>query len=233
MIGRPVSEPLTGFPGFLVVINIPLDATKRVAYRICYTKSSNQQVPIMPNRLHTVEPPYSQETEALLSNYPKPDGYLLKLFRVFANSTRFLRKGVLDLLDQESPLPMRQRELVILRTCANNDCEYEWGVHVAGFAKHVRLTEDQINATRLGGPGAPCWNAEERTLLLAVDELCSSGRMSPKTQDQFQSLFTAEQQLEIFALCGNYHTVSFVANAAEIDCEPFGAKFQSALDKDN
>lgn len=53
--------------------------------------------------------------------------YLLQLFRVFANSPRFLKKGALNLLDKDSPLTLRQREIVILRVCANNDCEYEWG----------------------------------------------------------------------------------------------------------
>lgn len=185
----------------------------------------------MVNRLNPIEPPYSQETDTLLSHYPKPSGYLLKLFRVFANSTRFLRKGVLDLLDRDSPLTMRHRELVILRTCANNDCEYEWGVHVAGFAKYVGFTGEQVQATRLGKPDAECWNSDESILLQSVDELCRSARMDPKTRDLFQSLFTAEQQLEIFALCGNYHTVSFVANIAEIDFEPFGIKFPPALDQ--
>jgi hypothetical protein len=31
------------------------------------------------------------------------------------------------------------------------------------------------------------------------------------------------QQLEIFALCGNYHTISFVANAARLQPEAFAA----------
>lgn len=184
----------------------------------------------MSNQLKTIEPPYSHETESLLSHYPKPNGYLLKLFRVFANSTRFLRKGVLDLLDKDSPLARRHRELTILRTCANNDCEYEWGVHVAGFAEHVGFTDRQIKATRLGKPDSDCWNSEESILLQSVDELCHSGRLSVETRSLFQTLFTAEQQLEIFALCGNYHTISFVANSAEIECEPFGARFPSAQD---
>lgn len=58
---------------------------------------------------------------------------------------------------------------MILRTCANNDCEYEWGVHVAGFAIHVSFTEEQIRSTHLGNPDSPCWGAGERMLLLAVE----------------------------------------------------------------
>lgn len=182
----------------------------------------------MTNRLTIIDPPYSEEVEALLSRYPKRNGYLLKLFRVFANSTRFLRKGVLDLLDRESPLTMRERELVILRVCAANNCEYEWGVHVAAFGQHAGFSEEQIRATRLGAAEDICWSPEETTLLAAIDELCQQGHMDEPTREAFQAIYTVEQQLEIFALCGNYHTVSFVANAAGLEGEDFGARFPIA-----
>jgi len=179
----------------------------------------------MPRTLTPVEEPFSPEVTAVLETYPKRDGYVLQLFRVFANSLRFLKKGTVNLLDSDSPVTMRQREIVILRTCANNDCEYEWGVHVAAFSTHVGLSEVQVASTRLGGPDDDCWSREERVLIRAVDELCVSGRIGAASYDEFQELFTQEQQLEVLALCGNYHTVSFVANTARLDGEPFGARF--------
>jgi hypothetical protein len=42
---------------------------------------------------------------------------------------------------------------------------------------------------------------------------------------EFQEAWTLEQQLEILALCGAYHTVSFVANTAQLPPEPFGVRF--------
>lgn len=177
---------------------------------------------------HTLKPvaePYSDEAAAILARYPQRDGYLLQLFRVFANSLRFLKKGTVNLLDRDSPLPMRLRELVILRVCADNDCEYEWGVHVTAFAAHVGLSPAQIAATRLGPADAACWDADERVLLHAVDQLCHSGRMAPDTHAAFQRLWNVEQQLEILALCGNYHTICFVANTAELEPETFAARF--------
>jgi len=89
----------------------------------------------MKNVLSPLEAPYSEEIAAALAQYPQRDGYVLSLFRVFANSARFLKKGVLNLLDKGSPICLMQRELIILRICANNHCEYEWGVHVSAFAK--------------------------------------------------------------------------------------------------
>lgn len=179
----------------------------------------------MTHPLAPLPDPLEPEAAALLEHYPRRDGHLLGLFRVFANSHRFLRKGTSNLLDRDSPLPMRERELVILRVCANNDCEYEWGVHVTAFAAHVGLTEEQITATRLAAADTGCWGDRETLLLRAVDELCHGGRLQPATREALQRAWTAEQQLEILALAGNYHTISFVANTADLPHEAFAARF--------
>ena len=175
--------------------------------------------------LAPLEPPYPAPADAILATYPQQGGYLLTLFRTFANSVRFLKKGVPNLLDEESPLSLREREIVILRTTANRDCEYEWGVHVAAFAKRAGLTSEQIAATRTGEHDATCWPAQESVLISAVDQLCAEARISGPTLAEVQSIWTREQQLEILALVGNYHTVSFVANTAGLPPEPFGARF--------
>jgi alkylhydroperoxidase family enzyme len=164
----------------------------------------------------------------LLKRYPQRGGYLLALFRTFANSVRFLEKGVPNLLDAASPLTLRQREIVILRVTARNDCEYEWGVHVAAFAKEAAFTAEQVNATRLFDADASCWSAQENLLIQTVDELWGQGRIGDETLPAFQEVFPLEQQLEIMALCGAYHTVSFVANTARLAPEPFGARFPDA-----
>jgi alkylhydroperoxidase family enzyme len=179
----------------------------------------------MKNELAPIEEPFPDEVADILKDYPQRDGYILELFRVFANSERFLRKGVLNLLDKDSPLTLRVREIVILRVTANLDCEYEWGVHVTAFAKAARLTEDQTRATRLDDHTSGCWSAEESLLVKVVDELCSTGTVDDATQDLFQRTWTAQQQLEILALCGNYHTICYVANISRLHGEPFGARF--------
>ncbi len=175
--------------------------------------------------LAPVPDPLAPEASAVLDGYPKRNGYLLQLFRVFANSLRFLRKGTLNLLDRDSPLTLRQREIVILRVCANNGCEYEWGVHVTAFASHAGLTAGQVAATVPGHEDSDGWNAEDSDLLRGVDELCAHGRMQPPTLHAFRRRFALAQQLEILALCGNYHTISFVANSADLEPEAFAAQF--------
>lgn len=181
------------------------------------------EVKIMRNRLLPLQH-LSTDAEVVLKNYPTRDGYLLQLFRVFANSQRFLRKGVVNLLDKQSPLAMREREIVILRVCANNRCEYEWGVHVTAFSDHVGLTQRQVAATVNESATADCWNQRESLLLQVVDELCENGCLR-ESLSGFEETWNVEEQLEILALCGNYHTVSFVANTAHVDLESFAARF--------
>lgn len=177
------------------------------------------------SRLKPMEPPYDRETEALLERYPRRNGYLLSLFRVFANSHRFLRKGVANLLDRDSPLAIRDREIVILRVTANNGCEYEWGVHVAAFADYVGLDRKAVQATITALQPAGVWTEREALLVRVVDGLCAHGTLDDATLAEFEASFSLPEQLEILALAGNYHTVSFVANVARLPPEPFAARF--------
>ncbi|MEM6990069.1 MAG: carboxymuconolactone decarboxylase family protein [Myxococcota bacterium] len=177
------------------------------------------------SRLQPLTPPFSEQVASLLARYPSQGGYLLALFRVFANSPRFLAKGVTNLLDDDSPLSLRTRELVILRVTANRDCEYEWGVHVAVFARRAGLSDAEVRATRLGSSADPGWSEEDRLAIRVVDELCADARISDETARDVAALWSAEQQLEVLALCGNYQTVCFVANSAQLPPEPFAARF--------
>lgn len=179
----------------------------------------------MTNHLSPLEAPYPIEVDEILKSYPQQDGYILSLFRTFANSLRFLKKGVPNLLDKASPLPLRIREIVILRTTANKNCEYEWGVHVAVYAGAAKLSAGQVTATRLAGVDTAIWSPREARLLQAIDDLCLLGQISDGLIGAFQENWSKEQQLEIFALCGTYHTISFVANSARLPNEAFGARF--------
>lgn len=179
------------------------------------------------NELKPLEPPYETEIENILSLYPKgKDDYLLRLFRVFANSQRFLAgKGVVNLLDDESPLTIQERELVILRVTAKKHCEYEWGLHARIFAEAANISDVQRRATVIDDHRANCWDDRQALLIECVDQLCDQACIRTENLAQFQSTWTREQQLEIMALCSNYHLVSFVANTARIELEDYALRF--------
>lgn len=179
----------------------------------------------MTNPLTPLPEPWPQDIANTLATYPVIDGYILSLFRTFANSARFLKKAVPNLLDKGSPLPLRVREIVILRVTANLRCEYEWGVHVTGFAKAAKFSDAQVAATLEAHIDPALWTPGEGRLIRALDELCATGTLKQDTLAVFQSDWTVEQQLEILALCGTYHTISYVANVARLPREGFAAAF--------
>lgn len=171
-------------------------------------------------------PPAVQET--LDRYYPSRDGEVLSLFRVFARSPRLLKKlGAAGLLDADSPLSLREREIIILRTTANNDCEYEWGVHAKVFGGAAGFSDAQVRATRRASPREGGWNQEEQVLLQAVDQLHAKGRMDESVAKRFAACWNTEQQLEILALCGFYKTVSLIANSASLPPESWAVAFPS------
>jgi len=180
----------------------------------------------MSEILSPLEAPYPASISETLKKYPDIDGYILALFRVFANSERFLSySGPKNLLDKSSPLSLREREIIILRCCAQLDCEYEWGVHVVGFAAKAELNENQINSLYLGSGLDDCWPEKETELISLVDQLIHKARINYEENPSFSQYWNKDEQLEIFALVANYHLVAFVANSSKLELEPFATRF--------
>src|SRR3954454_23957607 len=114
-------------------------------------------------RIAPLTPPYPPEIQAQFDRIMRGAPPLL-LFRVMAGHSRAWAKFRAGSLLDPGPLSLRQREIVIDRTSALTACEYEWGVHVAIFAKAAGLGDAEIRATVQQGADAPCWSASERAL---------------------------------------------------------------------
>src|SRR5262249_27218120 len=121
-------------------------------------------------RVAPLDPPYAPDIKEQFDRIMRGAPPLM-LFRVMAGHARAWEKLRAGSLLDGGPLSLREREIVIDRTCALNGCEYEWGVHVAIFAGPAKLTEEQIRATVLGEATAACWSAAEQALIAAIDAL--------------------------------------------------------------
>src|SRR5580700_9591660 len=128
------------------------------------------------SRIAPLEPPYEAEIQSQFDRIMRGAPPLM-LFRVMASSPRAWEKFRSGSLLDKGPLSLREREIVIDRTCALNGCEYEWGVHVVAFAEAARLSADQITATVLEPADAPCWSPAEQALIAAVDALHARARL--------------------------------------------------------
>ncbi|MBX9882198.1 MAG: carboxymuconolactone decarboxylase family protein [Sphingomonas sp.] len=152
----------------------------------------------------------------------------LVLFTTLAKHERAWGKfGGGSLLDKASPLSMRQREIVIDRTTAKCGNEYEWGVHIAGFAPHVGLSEAQVHATVHGGPEA--WDDPAEAVLIAtVDALLDHKKLTSAEWEALRAHYDEAQALEIIQLVGFYHGVSLICGALDLPLEPNAARFPDA-----
>src|SRR3974390_856198 len=121
-------------------------------------------------RIAPLEPPYEPEIQGQFDRIMRGAPPLM-LFRVVASNPRAWEKFRAGSLLDRGPLTLREREIVIDRTCALNACEYEGGVPVAPFAQAARLSEAQVRATVREGADASCWSASEQALIAAVDAL--------------------------------------------------------------
>jgi len=178
------------------------------------------------SRIAPLEPPYAPEIQAqfdrIMRGAPPP-----MLFRVMAGHARAWEKFRAGSLLDRGPLTLREREIVIDRTTARNSCEYEWGVHVATFAKAAELTEAQIRATVRGAADDTCWSAAEQAMIAAVDALHDSATLSDAEFKALAAHYDDDQILEIMLLCGFYRTVAYLTNALAMPLEESAARFPS------
>jgi alkylhydroperoxidase family enzyme len=177
-------------------------------------------------RIAPLSPPYAEPVQAALDRVMPAGVPPLALFRTLAVNQRvFLRVMAGGLLDRGT-ISLREREIVIDRTCARCGSEYEWGVHVAFFAERVGFTPAQVAATA-GGP-VEAFAPRERLLLALVDGLHEQARIDDALWAALKAEWRDEQLIELVALVGFYHLISFMTNAFRIPLEPYAARFPTA-----
>src|SRR3569623_940295 len=178
-------------------------------------------------RIAPLDPPYPPEIQQHFDRIMRGAPPLM-LFRVMAGHARAWEKFRAGSLLDRGPLSLREREIVIDRTCALNGCEYEWGVHVATFAEPARLTEAEIRATVLGDATSSCWSPAEQALIAAVDALHHRATLSDAEFAGLSAHYDEAQILEIILLCGFYRTVSYLANGLRLPLVESAARFPAA-----
>ena len=181
-----------------------------------------------------LEPPFEAEVAAELEQMMPAGAPPIALFRTFAKNlpmTRAMRPWGSYELSRSLSLSLREREIVIDRTCARCGCEYEWGVHVAFFAAKAALTSAQITSLTFGDATDACWMLDrERLLIAAVDSLHDTNDLADDLANRLAAAFAEAERLDLFLLTGWYHAISYVARAARVPLERGAPRFADALD---
>ncbi len=183
-------------------------------------------------RIEALSPPYDPEVAAYLATTMPAGLEPIGLFRTLAvnlDMATAMWPWARHELGRTLTISLREREILIDRTCARCRCEYEWGVHVAYFGEKAGFTADQVTSLTSGSASDPCWDVEaERLLIRVADELHDHSDVGGDLWDALARLYDRAQLLDIVLLCGWYHAVSVVATATRVEPEPMAPRFNSA-----
>jgi len=178
-------------------------------------------------RLPPLEPPYEAAVAEDLRKLMPPGMPPIGLFRTIAHNPRVLgrvrRGGLLD----PGALTLRERELMILRTTALCGSEYEWGVHVAFFAKAAGLDAAQVAATDSGDLTA--LTDDDRLLVALCDALHRTSTVDDDLWATVAARWRPDQLVELVALAGQYHTIAYLTNALGVALEPGAPRFPASV----
>ena len=183
------------------------------------------------SRIAPVPEPYPDSVaESLRRLMGSADVEPLLLFRTVARHEQLLERfrqtgstllsfGTLDAAD---------RETVIHRVCARCGAEYEWGVHAALFAPACGLGPEWLTATVHGDASDQAFSSRQALLVELCDRLHDEADVPDGLWEQLAETWTPEQLLELLALAGFYHLVSFQCRGLRLELEPWAARFPPA-----
>jgi alkylhydroperoxidase family enzyme len=115
-------------------------------------------------------------------------------------------------------LPVRDRELAILRIGWLNQAPYEWAQHVE-IAKRAGINDADIERVQ-EGPKAG-WVAHEAALLQAADDLFENSVISDSTWTTLAARYSTEQMMDIVFTIGQYNLVSWALNSFGVPLDDY------------
>lgn len=182
-------------------------------------------------RIEPLEPPFEADVHAQLGRMMPGAAEPIGLFRLLVRNLPMAQAmsgwGSYELSPSLS-LSLRDREIVIDRTCANAGCEYEWGVHVAVFAERAGFDSAQVRSLAAGDAQDPCWtDPRERVLIEAVDHLCRDRDLDDDVWTELARHLDDAELLDLLMLCGWYQAISLVGRATRLPGEPGTPTFAS------
>ena len=168
--------------------------------------------PLSEPRIPRVEKPWTEAQRAILEPRER-EGRVLGVWSTCAQAPDLCRAwlGFTNYLLRDSTLPLRDRELLILRIGWLNGGAYEWAAHT-GVARRAGITDDELRRI-LEGPDAPGWSRWDATLLRAADELHEAALISDATWAALAERYDRRQLMEAIFTVGQYNLVAMYLNS--------------------
>jgi alkylhydroperoxidase family enzyme len=147
------------------------------------------------------------------------DGEPLNIFKTLANHSELAKRWMVfaNHVLGKSTLPIRERELLILRIGYLCKSGYEWGQHVL-IARRANITDEEIRRIK-AGPDAKGWSDADRLLMKATDELHADAHVSDVTWRGLAEHFDTKQLMDIVFTVGQYNLVSMALNSFGVQAD--------------
>jgi 4-carboxymuconolactone decarboxylase len=169
--------------------------------------------------------PTTDEQAKILGN-SSAGAKTLNAFKVCLNNPELCRVWMPFTGGVGRSLPLRDRELLILRSawlCGN---DYTWGIH-ADTAKRGGFTDEEIRRTS-EGPNAAGWSTWDRTVLEAADQLYVDKRIADHTWTALSEKYKEAQFMDAIFVVGQYSMISMFVRSAGIQPEAGRPGFPTA-----
>ena len=159
----------------------------------------------------------------------KVNGEVINIFRVLMQNPKLTRSWArfAGYIMGRLSLPVRDRELLILRIGWLNQAPYEWEQHVR-ISKSAGLTDDEIDRVSKGPKAG--WDKHDAALLQAADDLHENSVVSDETWKQLSERYSIEQMMDAVFTIGQYNLVSWALNSFGVPLDDYlpGAQKQNA-----
>jgi alkylhydroperoxidase family enzyme len=168
-----------------------------------------------PMRIQPLED-WTEEMRKLVSMPPGYEHHRPTMYGILLNHFDLTRvyKDMMTFFLLRGSLPLRDRELAILRTGWLRQVPFIWGEHVR-IGKEVGLTAEEIERVREGSVAAG-WTEHERAILKATEELVENAMVSDATWATLARTLEPKLLLELVAMVGQYQALGLIQNSLRI-----------------
>ena len=152
-----------------------------------------------------------EKTLASLAPYRDKDGRIYSIWATLAHHEEALRRFIVfgNHVLGKNTLPLKSRELMILRIAARAGAAYEWDQHVR-IARRAGLTDAEILR---GATGRwDCLDELDQALLAATDSLLDHQGVDDELWLRLRAHLTVQQIIDVLYTVGQYLTIATVIN---------------------
>jgi 4-carboxymuconolactone decarboxylase len=143
--------------------------------------------------------------------------HVLKTFAQYPALTRPFLQFNRHLLTS-SVLPVRLRQLAILRVAWTRKARYMWASHIRTSIR-LGLGSEDFQAVKIGH-AAVCWSESERAILKAVDQLVESSDLDDAHWALLAAHLDQRQIMDFVFTVGTYTMLAMVLTSWRIQREP-------------